>query len=147
MKVLARNIPLTLNGVSYLADIILGIYRTTGRPAILLADSRPDSLSPQAIWDGSPIGVASSNAPEEYIQHLTKPHFPAKCWSENKGLWEQLLPLNDEDGFPLFVQTRHAITLGFATAPIMLLGPNACIEFSILQDEMEHDPRKEARHG
>ena len=147
MKVLARNIPLTLNGAPRLADIILGIYWTTGRPAILLADSRPDSLSPQAIWDGSPIGVASANSPEEYIQHLTKPHFPAKCCSENKGLWDQLLTLNDEDGFPIFIQTRHAITLGFALFPIMLLGQNACIEFATLQDEMEHDLRKEANHG
>lgn len=147
MKVLARNIPLTLNGVAYLADIILGIYQTTGRPAILLADSRPEGVPPQAIWDGSPIATASSNAPEEYIQHLTKAHFPAKCWSENKGLWEQLLTLLDEDGFPLFVKTRHAITLGFATAPIMLLGPNACIEFTSLQDELEQATRKEASHG
>ena len=147
MKVLARNIPLTLNGAPRLADIILGIYWTTGRPAILLADSRPDSLSPQAIWDGSPITTASSNAPEEYIQHLTKPHFTAKCCSENKGLWDQLLTLNDEDGFPIFIQTRHAITLGFALFPIMLLGQNACLEFTALQDEMEHDLRKEANHG
>ena len=147
MKVLARNIPLTLNGAPHLADIILGIYWTTGRPVILLADSRPDSLSPQAIWDGSPIGVASANSPEEYIQHLTKPHFPAKCCSENKGLWDQLLTLNDEDGFPIFIQTRHAITLGFALFPIMLLGQNACLEFTALQDEMEHDLREEANHG
>lgn len=147
MKVLARNIPITLSGRKYVCDVILGLYATTGRPAVMLAESRPESMAPQAIWDGSPIAVASTNAPEEYIAHLTKPHFPAKDWTENEGLWEQLLPLTDEDGFPLFVRTRWAITLGFCKALILLLGPNACIEFAELQDEKLREERKEAPHG
>lgn len=139
MKVLARNIPITLSGRKYVCDVILGIYRTTGRPSIMLAESRPESMSPQAIWDGAPIAVASSNAPEEYIAHLTKPHFPAKDWAENEGLWQQLLNILDEDGFPLFVGTRWAITLGLCKAVIMLLGPNACSAFEDVQSEMKKE--------
>lgn len=142
MKTLLRNIPLELAGRKYVCDIILGLYQSTKRPAIMLAESRPSSMSPQAIWDGSPTAVASTNAPEEYIAHLTKAHFPAKTWTENEGLWEQLLLLRDEDGFPLFVQTRYAITLGFCKAPIILLGPNACVDLVELQDEIESHPER-----
>jgi hypothetical protein len=146
MKTLARNIPLTMYGRSYLCDIILGLYTLTKRPAIMLVASRPDSLGGELAWDGTPIATASTNAPEEYIQHLTPPHFTAKTYSENEGLWEQLLPLLDEDGFPLFVQTRYKITLGFATAPIMLLGPNASMSLFDLRDELNH-PTQGDFHG
>ena len=147
MKVLARNIPITLSGRKYICDILLGLYASTSRPAIMLAESRPESMSPQAIWDGSPIAVASTNAPEEYITHLSKPHFTAKDWSENEGLWEQLMDLLDEDGFPLFVRTRCAITLGFCKACIFLLGPNACEAFKELLSEKSREEQKEASNG
>jgi hypothetical protein len=145
MKTLARNIPLTLSSRSYVCDILLGIYTSSQRPAILLVESRPSSLPGERAWAGEPVATASTNAPEEYIQHLTPPHFTAKDYSENEGLWAQLLPLRDEDGFPLFVQTRYAITLGFVKAPIMLLGPNAALEFSDLRDEITH-PTKGSSH-
>lgn len=146
MKVLARNIPLTLSSRPYICDIILSLYQSTQRPAIMLVESRPSTMSPQAIWDGAPIAVASINAPEEYIQHLSKAHFPAKDWTENEGLWEQLLLLTDEDGFPLFVRTHYAITLDFCKALIMLLGPNACIELADLQSEVLLHPERK-QHG
>ena len=146
MKPLARNIPITLYSQPYEVDILLGMYATSKRPAIILADSRPSTLPGEKAWEGFPVAIASTCAPEEYIQHLTAPHFPAKNWSENEGLWEQLLPLLDEDGNPLFLPTRHALTLGFYRSPIILLGEFARDLFSELIDETL-SPSKESHHG
>lgn len=137
MKTIARSIPLTLFGRQYEADLLLGLYATTKRPAIILVDSRPATLAGERAWEGAPIAIASSNAPEEYIQHLSHLHFPAKDWSENEGLWEQLTLLTDDDGFPLFARTRHAITLGFCKAIIFKLGPHAATLYHTLSLEQE----------
>lgn len=138
MKVLAKGIPLTLAGRKYVVDILIGMYATSHRPSIILVASRPDTLAGDLAWEGEPIAIASTNAPAEYIQHLSPAHFTMKNYSENEGLWEQLLPLVDEDGFPLFHETRYAITLGFATCRIGFLGVLASELFQDLLSEKEH---------
>jgi hypothetical protein len=136
-KLLARNVPLTLAGRQYTCDILLGMYVSTLRPSILLADSRPESLAGDIAWLGEPIAIASSNAPVEYLQHLPQTCFAAKTWTENEGLWEQLLELADEHAtLPLFIKTKWAVTLGFAKAPIIQLGHHA--------EELFHELRNEA---
>jgi hypothetical protein len=138
MKVLAKGIPLILSSRKYLADILIGMYASSHRPSIILVASRPDTLAGELAWEGEPIAIASANAPAEYIQHLSIAHFTMKNYSENEGLWEQLLPLVDEDGFHLFHTTRHAITLGFTTCRIGLLGVLATELFQDLLSEKEH---------
>ncbi len=146
MKTLARNIPITLHSQPYVVDILLGMYATSKRPAVILPSSRPSDRPGERAWEGSPVAIASTCAPEEYIQHLTAPHFPAKNWAENEGLWEQLLPLLDAEGSQLFLPTRHAITLGYCRSQIILLGSSAQDLFAELLDE-SLSPSKESRHG
>lgn len=126
VKVIAKNVPISLSGRKYLCDIILGIYQTSDRPAIMLVESR----------DGSPLATASANAPEGYLQHLSTLHFPAKDYSENSGLWDQLVPLSDEWGQPLFHLTRHVITLGHVhNVQIYRLGATPAVLFTELLAE------------
>lgn len=136
MKVIARKIPLTLAGTTHTCNILVGLYAVGSRPAVILVATRPDDYPGSLAWEGAPLAIASSVCPPEYIQHLSPAHFPAKTWTENEGLWDQLLLLTDEDNFPLFLQTRHKVTLGFSTAPIMLLGPNAAEAFDQLLVEI-----------
>ncbi len=126
MKVLKRNLPITLFGQTTLCDLLLGSYaEKPHRPAIVLMTARPEDFPEDEAFFSEPYGKASANAPEEFIQHLSPEHFPAKNWSENAGLWEQLLELSDEDELPLFHPTQHSITLGFCQAPIVMLGATA----------------------
>ena len=124
MKVLAQNVEIKLYTDTYLCDILLGLYSNTKRPAILLVE-------------GNSTAIASANAPAEYLQHLSSSHFTMQNHAENAGLWEQLLPLTDEDGFPLFHATPHVITLDFVTCRIGCLGVLASELFSDLISEKE----------
>lgn len=143
MKVLAQNVEIKLYTDTYLCDILLGLYSNTKRPAILLVEACPSTLPGGPIWGGnstaivSPTAIASTNAPAEYLQHLSSSHFTMKNHAENAGLWEQLLPLTDEDGFPLFHATQHVITLDFVTCRIGCLGVLASELFSDLISEKE----------
>ena len=137
VKTLAKNVPLDLGPRKYVVDILLGIYTSSKRPAIILVDS---PSSPSAILvDSSPVAVATAPAPAEYLQHLSPYFFSAKTWSENEGLWEVLSLLVDEDENPLFIPTRHKVTLGFAISPIYALGALGVSLYNDLITEMEHD--------
>lgn len=145
MKTIAKNVPLKLLGVQYFADIILGMYAESKRPAILLVDSRPDDLPGERAWEGAPIAKASTNAPKEYLYGFSPAHFTAKTYAENADLWPQLLHLEDSDGLPLFIPTKHAVTLGFAKAPIFILGPTPAEIFSTML--LEFNQKKETFNG
>lgn len=141
MKIVARNVPLTLVGTPYTCDILLGLYANTERAAILLCDSRPEDYPGDRSWAGEPVAVASTNAPAEYLQHLDHSHTAIKDWSENEGILPQLLSLTDENSSPLFYLTPHKITLGFCTAPIIQLGTLPLALHRELRKE-----RKETQH-
>lgn len=142
MKILARNIPITLSGTPYTCDILLGLYTSTERAAIILCDSRPDDYPDDRAWVGEPVGVATVNAPFEYLQHLDASFTAFKTWAENANLLEQLLPLTDPNGSPLFLPSPHRITLGFCRAPIIQLGTFPLALLRELRLE-----RKETPHG
>lgn len=142
MKVLAKNIPITLASTPYTCDILLGLYANTERAAIILCDSRPDDYPDDRAWVGEPVGVATVNAPFEYLQHLDASFTAFKTWAENANLLEQLLPLTDPNGSPLFLPSPHRITLGFCRAPIIQLGTFPLALLRELRLE-----RKETPHG
>lgn len=145
MKLIRKAVPLTLSGSRYTCDILLDLYQSNRRPAIFLCASRPNDLSPEKIWSGTPIAIASVNPPEEYIQHLSATHFAAKNYSENAGLWEQLSQLRDKDRNPLFTPTRWVITLGFANrVHIMDLGPQLRPLYEKLVEDL---PKETLPHG
>ena len=145
MKTIAKNIPIKLLGVQYIADIILGMYGDSKRPAIILVDSRPDDYQGERAWDGAPLLKASTNAPKEYLYGFSPAHFTAKTYAENEGLWPQLLHLEDSDGLPLFLTTKHAVTLGFSRAPIFILGPTPAEIFDSML--LEYNQAKETFNG
>ena len=142
MKTLARNVTLTLANTTYICDLLLGLYANTERAAIILCDSRPDDYPAERAWEGSPVAVATTNAPPEYIQHLDHSHTVIMDWSENEGILPQLLALRTDFDTPLFHLTPHKITLGFCRAPIIQLGPLALALHRELRKE-----RKETQHG
>lgn len=136
MKTLARDIPLTIAGQKYVCDILLGTYAEPKRPAIILVEARPGSFPAEKLWNGEPVAIASVNVDSEFLEHLSQIHFPMKNYSENAGLWEQLLLLTDSDGFPLFLATHHSIISGYVHIQIGLLGPSAAPMFEELIEEI-----------
>ena len=54
MKVLKSNVPITLDGITYPCDIILGLYASTKQPAIILVDT---VANPEAF--GETVTVAA----------------------------------------------------------------------------------------
>jgi hypothetical protein len=138
MKVIASNIPIHLHGQNYTCDLVLGIYASTRRPALTLVSALVQDF-------GEAIAVVTTNAPDEYLTSLPLPIFCVKTWSENEGLWEQLVSLEtDLDNLPLFSRavnirtgTPLSITLGFARSPLYDLRHTALRAFYTLSKELE----------
>lgn len=130
-QIIKTDVSITLHGHTYLCDLVLGQYASNFRPAILLVDasSIPDSL-------GEMVATASINAPAEYLYNIPNHHFPVKVWSENAGLWEQLLSLTDDKDRPLFHSTNKALTLNFVRAPVVELGVHPLSLFNQLSKEV-----------
>jgi hypothetical protein len=142
MKVLAKDVRVELHRVAYNCDLLLGIYHNSGRPALILVDANPHSL-------GEPIGVATTNAPLEYLLGTPLEFFSVKDWAENKGLWAQLSQLSDPNGFPLFSRATHrgvplSLTLGFCCAEVWTLNHYAKELFHTLHAEMYSDAKFQA---
>lgn len=135
MKTLAKKVPIQLFGTAYTCDVLLGMYENGLRPSIILVTS-PEEGNDNATMS-EPFAIASTNPPPEYIQHLPANCFAGKTYSENQGIWEQLLTLTDEnESLPLFAATKWKITLGFVTAPIYQLGPHATELYEQLRAEL-----------
>lgn len=113
MKTLLSSISITLHKHRYTCDLVLAQYFNTRRPAILLIDS----------ISSEPITTATTNVAEEWLAHLP-PHLTVcKMYSENEGLWEQLLPLRDSSEHLIFHPTPHKVLLSeWVTAPVVALG-------------------------
>ena len=126
MKVLKSNVPITLGGITYPCDIILGLYASTKQPAIILVDTAANRES-----FGETVTVASVAVDPSYLTGMPNTYFAGKNWSENEGLWEQLEPLCYGDTpAPLFLRTSKRLTLGFCVGvPVYDLGPDAAEVF------------------
>lgn len=121
MKVIKKDVEITLRGHTYLCDIVLGVYVNGKRPAITLVEA----ASNQSAL-GEVIAIASTNAPPEYLYNMPQHYFAGKNYSENEGLWPQLEPLCFEDTpAPLFLRTSKRLTLGLCVGvPVYDLGPD-----------------------
>lgn len=132
MKVIKKDVSVTLHGTTFLCDLVLGVYANNKRPAIILVDasSLPNSL-------GETVAIASTNAPGEYLTGMPQSYFAGKNYLENKGLWEQLEPLFwEETNAPLFLRTSKRLTLGHAIVPVYDLGPDVEPIFSSLLESL-----------
>ena len=129
MKTLAKNIPIILHNREYICDILLGIYVSSSRASIILVDTTENGLS-------EVVSIASTNAPDEYYTGMSPFAFTCKVWSENLGLWDQLISLIDSSDDPLFLPTGKSFTLGFTKAPVLQLGHSAQLLFLELQEEL-----------
>lgn len=129
MKTLIKNIIITLHNHEYECDILLGMYASSSRPSIILVDAKDSGLS-------EVISIATTNAPEEYYTGMSPFAFTCKTWTENLGLWDQLISLTAHDGTPLFLPTGQAFTLGFTRAQVLQLGPFAKLLFLDLKEEL-----------
>lgn len=126
MPILAKNVPLTLFGKTYLVNLFILAYATTQRPAITAHLASDEHFPRGDLPAGELLCKATTNVPEEYIQHLPPVYFAAKTYSENEELWPQLLALTDEEGYPLFLDNRPTkVTCGHTTIPIYSLGRKA----------------------
>lgn len=128
MKTLKSSVPITLHNLTYTCDILLSMYVCNRSPAIILRGSEGSA------YEGESITTASVNLKDS----LPPSMFAAKTWSENEGLWSQLLPLKDEKGLPLFIPTSHSVPCGFTTAHLVYLGPTAVEAFTTLLQESNH---------
>lgn len=127
MLTIKRDVPLILASRPYLCDIILTAY-ANGAPAILIVGAESSPLA------GEHLTKATTNQESP----LPPSMFAAKTWSENEGLWSQLLPLKGEDGLPLFIPTPHSVPCGFTTAHLVYLGPSLVEAFTTLLQEPNH---------
>ena len=133
MKVIKKDVEITLHNHTYKCDIILGLYVYGKRPAIILVDA--SSLSNSL---GEVVCYASTNAPPEYLTGMPQTYFAAKDYGENEGLWDQLETLTWEDtNTPLFLCTSKRLTLGLVRVKVYDLGPDAADVFQTLLSEIK----------
>lgn len=120
MKTLIRKHPFNLAGRIYSCDLLLGIYPKGKRPALILVESEDSTFM------GEPITIASINIDPNWLISCSKYATVIKDYSENEGLFPQLLALRDESEAPIFVNLEMRVTLSpFATAPVLDLSPYA----------------------
>lgn len=135
MRTIAKHVPVTMSGRKYLADVLLGVYASSLRPAIILASSRPDDLPDDRVWSAEPLAVASVNPPPG--QKLPSAYsFPAKTWTENEDLWEHLSSLL-VDGKPFFQKENITLRFGFCEAPVYSIAPDFRHLFDLVRDSLE----------
>ena len=123
MRKLASNLLLTLGSRSYRADLCLTLYENK-QPAIVLLSSRPEDFDENRAYFSEVLTTATVAVPPAYLTGLGPNLIVAKDYTENEGLWAQLLPLTDPNDLPLFLPLsppRH-LTLGFATCQVLRLG-------------------------
>lgn len=131
MKKLASNLIITLFSHTYQCDLYLGLYSSSGKPALFLTDSET----------GEPIATATCNPPPGFLIGFPIPTFCWKNWSENEGLQAQLEGLRAEDDSPLFEpllrrdKTRMAITLGYTKAELSILSGVAEAAYNELREQ------------
>lgn len=135
MRTLLSNLPITLFGQTTSCKLVLGAYGDSGgRPAVML-------LCPTEGGGWEPYAVASVNSPD-YLTGLPQTFTIAKEYSENEGLWEQLLPLCDENG-PFFEVTKTKVTLGNARCRVVQLCGTAARIYEELREVL---PISRSRH-
>lgn len=143
-KTVIKGIDITLCGQPYHCDLAVGLYLETLRPAILLVTSPVFIEEHDPIQYSELLTKASTCVPEEYIQHLPEYCFAAKTWSENEGLWPQLLRLRDENNMVLFEELGQACMMGFVKAPFYEL--SIPLYDAFLEVKAEYLSNKESKH-
>lgn len=135
MRTLLKNLPITLFDVTSNCKLVLGAYGDqAARPAVILLCADEDGIY-------EPYSVASVNAPD-FLTGLPQTFTIAKEYSENEGLWEQLLPLCDENG-PFFEVTKTKVTLGHARCRVIQLCGTAARIYNELRESL---PTSRSRH-
>lgn len=143
-KTVLKGVDISLLGIDYHCDLAVGLYPETMRPAILLLTSPVFIEEHDPIQYSEIIAKASVCVPEEYIQHLPEYCFAAKVWSENEGLWEQLLSLRDENNMWLFEDLGQACMMGFVKAPFYEL--SSPLYDAFLEVKAEYLSNKESKY-
>ena len=132
MKTIASNIKIRLFDKEYICALHVGLYADSfHRPAIHLTHLA------EGGWE-EPFAGATVNKPE-YIIGAPDHHTIAKVYSENEGLWEQLLELSDEKG-KFFRLAPMKVTVGRATCPTVELLNSALYAYDELRDELANKP-------
>ena len=135
MRTLVKNLPITHFDVTSNCKLVIGAYGDqAARPAVLLLCATEDGG-----WES--YAVASVNSPE-FLTGLPQTFTIAKEYSENEGLWEQLLPLCDENG-PFFEVTKTKVTLGYARCRVVQLCGTAARIYEELREAL---PISRSRH-
>lgn len=131
MKTLLTKHPFKLAGRTYICDLLLGLYPRGKRPAIILVESA------DSTFIGEPIAIASVNVEPNWLISCSKYATAIKDYSENAGLFQQLLDLRDEDDVPLFINLCMRVTLSpFCAVPVIDLAPRARRLYNELLTEM-----------
>lgn len=126
MKTIAENVKIHLFDKDWTCSVHVGLYADSShRPAIQLTHITEEG------WE-EPFATATTNKPE-YLYGSPDHHTIAKVYSENEGLWEQLLELSDERG-KFFRVTPMKLTVGWTTCPVIELLNSALFAYDELVD-------------
>lgn len=126
MKTIAENVKIHLFDKDWTCSVHVGLYADSSyRPAILLTYIAEEGGE-------EPFATATTNKPE-IIYGAPDHHTIAKVYSENEGLWEQLLELGDERG-KFFRATPMKVIVGWTTCPVIELLNSALFAYDALFD-------------
>ena len=133
MSILVPEVTITLHGHTYIADVTLGLYHENHQPAILLLTSADDP----DMYAGELLTKATTNVDRAYLTGMPENCIVAKTWSENEGLWGQLLPLKGPDNLPLFRPLGKAVMLSpYVHGEVIQLVNHAVYALKTLRGEL-----------
>ena len=128
MKTIAENVKIHLFDKDYLCSLHIGVYGDASRrPAVQLTHLADEG------WE-EPFATATTNKPE-ILYGAPDHHTIAKVYSENEGLWEQLLELSNEKG-KFFRVAPMKVIIGWTTCPVIELCNSALFTYDELIDEL-----------
>lgn len=132
MKTIAQNVKIHLFDKDWICSLHVGLYADSShRPAIQLTHLAEEG------WE-EPFTTATTNKPD-YIYGSPDHHTIAKVYSENEGLWEQLLELSDERG-KFFRVAPMKVTVGGTTCHVVELLNSALFAYDELRDALAAKP-------